>query len=245
MKGILPVVKMILIPGESGPSPTTKTSGCHIVYEDMVKNFQVKWDEVVNELKLLNAASHINSVHFESLVETITGVWTMKPFNKKFFSFSDDDASLSFIIQTVDEDIKTANIVSKLGAPFSNNISTSSMNDRFLNVDELSVLYFSPQQQMIFDNYPRALIRSHAGCGKTLLILLKILDILYKDPSQKIVLVAPYPHNIRCKIILEKNKVTTEMFPLFPYTMPSPPTPFPPLCDVVIIRDHLQISPTL
>jgi len=209
---LLPTSKLILIPREIGPSPATKTSsGCRLVYTDLEQNFQVKWEEVVDELKEANAANPINASDFQRLVEIVTGLWTMKPFQKKFFEFNTDEAALASNVQTVDKKIKEAFLSSKKGELFSGNVPTSSVAETAHRDEELNVIYFSPQQILIFDSFPHALIRAHSGCGKTLMILMKILDILERDPARKVLLVADTPHHLRCKNILERNNVKTEI----------------------------------
>ena len=229
----LPISKLILVPSESGPSPAIKTpSGSLLVFNDMVQNFQKKWSEVVNELEESVANNPMNPSDFERLVQITTGIWSMRPFQKKFFQFNDDQASLASNIQTIDKSISCATLCSEKGAQFTSNVSSSSVTEVIDRDEELNILYFSPQQKLIFDDYKHALIRAHAGCGKTLLILIKILDILEKDFSQKILLIAAKPHHLRCKNILERNNVTVEIFPSFPL----PPTSSPPSCQVVIVE---------
>ena len=192
---LFPTSKLILIPNENGPSPTNKTSpGSHLVHKDMVQNFHLKWSEVVDELEQTNANNPIDPSDFERVVQIITGIWAMKPFQKKFFQFSDNQASLACNIQAVDKSINDAILCSPKGAQFSANTSSSLISEVVKDDDELNVLYFSPQQKVIYDNYRHALIRAHAGCGKTVIILIKILDILEKDPTQKILLIAAQPH---------------------------------------------------
>ena len=50
----LPTVKVVIVPGEQSPSLTAKTAtGCHVVYNDILSDFESKWMGIINELKAM------------------------------------------------------------------------------------------------------------------------------------------------------------------------------------------------
>ena len=74
----LPIVKQIIVPHETTPSPMDKTdSGCHIIYGDRFDVFHEVWNDTTTELK--GIASVIDPDHFQKLVELFAGIWCMKP----------------------------------------------------------------------------------------------------------------------------------------------------------------------
>ena len=120
----------------------------------------------------------------------------MQIVNKDEYDFLNEETSKMKNIKDIDADIRQGNMVSKHDASFSENIESRLINGVFQHAEEL--FYFSPEQRNVFHNYRHALIRAPAGCGTSLMILFKILDLVQNDPEQKVLLVAPYPHDVRC-----------------------------------------------
>lgn len=57
------------------------------------------------------------------------------------------------------------------------------------------------------------MIRGVAGTGKTVLMLLKIIQLIkFSGTSKKILLLAPYPHHLRCCRLLKSNDIPVICF---------------------------------
>ena len=66
------------------------------------------------------------------------------------------------------------------------------------HANKIKVFYLTPEQKDLLDNHQHALVHGHSGGGKTVLGLHKVLQIIQCDNTQKILLIVPSPHNIRC-----------------------------------------------
>ena len=78
-------------------------------------------------------------------------------------------------------------------------------------------------------------IEGPAGTGKTLVLLIKIIYIIREKSNYDIILMAPTPHNIQCKNILEDNGVDVrfeETFPLQPTNREESSTPVVRVVDI-------------
>lgn len=91
----------------------------------------------------------------------------------------------------------------------------------------MELVFFTMQQRYLFDTVFRSLVRGVAGGGKSLLILLKIVDILSKGNGDRAVLVAPSPFIFKCERILKANGLSVNIinnFPLKPTTLTATTT---------------------
>ena len=78
-----------------------------------------------------------------------------------------------------------------------------------------NLIYLTPQQKDIFDHYPHLILRGHAGCGKTVLSLLKVVEVLQKNSNDQLVLVAPSPHHLRSLNYLRNNSIHADVVKKF------------------------------
>ena len=90
-------------------------------------------------------------------------------------------------------------------------------SDIFRSCNELKLCYLTPPQHQIFTSCKQAIVRGSAGCGKSLLILFKILELVnVMDSAQRILPIAPFPHNLRVFNALRVNHVPVELVDDFP-----------------------------
>ena len=54
---IIPMAKIIIVPDEQQPSPSSKVDDCFVFYEDALNNLPTKWKDVLNELKQNSSAN--------------------------------------------------------------------------------------------------------------------------------------------------------------------------------------------
>ena len=100
----LPVVKVAIFSAETSPSPTHTTGTTHMIHQDVLINFKVKWVEILNELQTMKLTSRFSALDYERFVSIMTGVWLMEPFSSLHPTqlYKPDKASLPSIISTID-----------------------------------------------------------------------------------------------------------------------------------------------
>ena len=86
-----------------------------------------------------------------------------------------------------------------------------------------NLLYLTLQQFDLFYNIKKAVVRAPAGCGKTVLVLLRILQLVADKTADKILLIGPWPHVLRCKMFLESNGLSVLLAKLVPASFASVP----------------------
>ena len=89
-----------------------------------------------------------------------------------------------------------------------NNVCLMSPSSIFRSAKSIKAVYLTPEQEDVYKNYKSVVITGPAGSGKSYLILFKILELVQSQNEPLIVVVAPFPHNLRCAKILRENNVT-------------------------------------
>ena len=88
--------------------------------------------------------------------------------------------------------------------------------------DVMELFYLKPSQyDLMFHGPDKLVVEGPVGTGKTIILLLKILYLLRSGSESNILLLAPYPHNVRCRYFLERNGVKVvmeEKLPLQPFS---------------------------
>jgi len=70
----------------------------------------------------------------------------------------------------------------------------------------VNLIYLTVQQYVLFNSVRKAMIRAPAGAGKTLLILLQVLNLVVQNVADLIFVLAPRPHHRRCLNFFCDNK---------------------------------------
>ena len=99
---------MVVFAVETTPSPPAKTPrGNHLVCNDIISNFDSKWDDVIAELRTLHSTNPFKNSDYERLVHLVTGIWAMVPFERTY-TFNENESSLPHRIKSNDELINHA-----------------------------------------------------------------------------------------------------------------------------------------
>ena len=85
-------------------------------------------------------------------------------------------------------------------------------NSVFRAIQGVSQLYLTPQQKHLFFRIIQTVIHGMAGTGKTMMIWLKIIELVRMGllGGRKVLLVVPPIHDTRSRIVLERNSVTCQ-----------------------------------
>ena len=101
-------------------------------------------------------------------------------------------------------------------------------SNMFRSSDASKLCYLTPDQKQLFCYCKQAMVRSPAGCGKSLLILLKVYELLKNSESNsRILILAPVPHTLRIRKSLQANNIHVDIIKKFP--------PFPSSTNVFIM----------
>ena len=224
-----PIVQLIAIPEEISQSPDTPTpEGSRLLFKDFCKDFNASWTIIIGELRNIVAANPFTTDEFKELTETLVGVWGSKtvhvPFatgREKFRLVHEDfEASLSRIIKNIDEQLDTAAIrtTSEKQTSLSplTNISPTQPTDIFQTSNDMKLFYLSPTQRELFDLHQQCIGRGAAGTGKSLILMFKLLQLLDEFDFRDILVLAPFPHNLRIRNYLLSNNHMVEMINKFP-----------------------------
>ena len=107
--------------------------------------------------------------------------------------------------------------------------------------ETMTLFYLKPRQfNLLFNGPPRLIIQGPAGTGKTIIILLKILYLVKNESPFNIVLIVPYPSNIRCKMFLKENNINVRMedsFPIKPSSISDRNQISQPIVRIVNLKD--------
>ena len=94
-------------------------------------------------------------------------------------------------------------------------------SDNFRSCNGLKLCYLTPDQKQLFSHQKQAIVQGPAGCGKSLLILFKTLELVSDSQfSCSILILAPVPHTIRIETALQSNNISVDSIEKFP----PPPT---------------------
>ena len=108
------------------------------------------------------------------------------------------------------------------------------------------------QKTLYYDfNYRQTIIRGVAGGGKSLLILMKIVDVfrVQDGDRRRVVLIAFNPFIYKCRRILRANDLTVDIIKRFPTTTNSTTTPSnstaaPPDVLIIGLKDFFGVPST-
>ena len=104
----------------------------------------------------------------------------------------------------------------------------------------MDIFYLKPRQLDLLRNVPvKCAIEGPAGTGKTLVLLLKIINLVIEESAYNIILMTPFPHTVRCKTFLEDNNVEIQMeeaFPLHPLNACDRKHPSRPVVRIVDLK---------
>ena len=159
-----------------------------------------------------------------------------RSFNYDFQDFLVENTSIAHGTKKIDAMVSEAHLSSDLtkkreserSFPLTN-VEYNQPNSIFRNQKDISLIYMTPEQKALFDHTTQCFIRGGAGTGKTLLMIFKIIEIVGTPQHLQTLVVAPYPHNIRCSELLKDNNVNVSEAKSFP---PSTPTDH----DVVVME---------
>ena len=232
----IPTVKLIIVPDCLDETPCTPTlHGSYFLFKDMCNNFERKWEKVIDQLKQIKTANPFSAEEFKELSQILVGIWSAKAVcmvqpGSQTYELKQDETNCSIVrqLEKIDEIVDTGNIRNenqfksqeeKLN-PLPKIIRTNEA-DIFRSCNGLKLCYLTPNQRQLFSHVKHAIVRSAAGCGKSLLIVFKTLELL-SDSRSRILLLAPEPHSFRIKNVLHSNNIPVEMIEEFP---PFPPPP--------------------
>ena len=96
--------------------------------------------------------------------------------------------------------------------------NVSCCSNASIEKDAMNLYYLKPMQKALICNekIKRFILRGPAGSGKTIVILSTILQLSREDTHLVIILVAPYPHHLRCQQFLQSNGIDVRMGKMFP-----------------------------
>ena len=81
-----------------------------------------------------------------------------------------------------------------------NDVHLNQSSSAFRRLPQLSLWYLTMQQHDLFYSFTKGVISGPAGSGKTLLIMLKVYELVaWTQTSLKILIVACFPHDLRLK----------------------------------------------
>ena len=141
--------------------------------------------------------------------------------SKKSFAFSAlDEVSKQHLLLAVDERVKRQKVshqcenLKKESEPLFN---VQFCDETSVPRETMNLIYLTTRQfNLLFNGPLKLLIEGPAGTGKTLIILLKILYLVRSETPFNILLIAPFPHSVRCKRFLEDNNVDARLEDSFP-----------------------------
>ena len=232
----LPVVKIIMVPYDTQTSIGLQAKGgCLHFYKDSIDNLVKSWEDVVNVLQQQTKNYKLTEDEFDKLSYLVTAIWGMEA-TKGGVDYNIEKGSLASQLKIVDDMVEHAHLTSdakvvktkkRMIEPVTN-VFCAEQNSVFRQGAHINLVYLTMQQKYMFENVRQCIIRGHAGTGKTILMLFKIIELVSKQSPYKILLVAPHPHQIRCKNILERNNVTVLESETIPSTLPT--------ADVLLIK---------
>ena len=81
----------------------------------------------------------------------------------------------------------------------------------------MKLFYLSPPQRELFDLHQQCIGRGAAGTGKSLILMFKLLQLSEEFDFRDILVLAPFPHNLRIRNYLLSNNHMVEMINKFPH----------------------------
>jgi hypothetical protein len=232
-KRTIPSVKLIIVPDITDETPTEPTSnGSYFIFKDKCDTFNDTWMDIINKLQHLKTEQPFTLEEFKELSEILVGVWsatavrTMQQGVSTYnLTQNEVDISRTKQLEQIDETVDTSNIRNerqfkspeeKVKKPLTKIVRTGE-SDIFRSCDNLKLCYLTPPQNELFTSCKRAIVRGGAGCGKSILMLFKILELVHSTESTHRVLpIAPFPHNLRILNALRSNNVSVEVIEEFP-----------------------------
>ena len=114
----------------------------------------------------------------------------------------------------------------------------------------MNLMYMKPKQFELLANnkYVKYQILGPAGTGKTIVILVKIIDLVNAETPYNIILFAPFPHSLRCERFLQSNHVDARMvkdFPLKSSKLAARENPVRPIVWIVDMDDFVNYNKTI
>ena len=133
---------------------------------------------------------------------------------------------MSRIIKNIDEQLVTAAIrtTSEKQTSLSplTNILPTQPTDIFQTSNDMKLFYLSPPQRELFDLHQQCIARGAAGTGKSLILMFKLLQLLDEFDFRDILVLAPFPQNLRIRNCLLSNNHMVYTFHGSQYRWSSP-----------------------
>ena len=172
----VPVERVIVLPNEQAPSPTVITAcNTHCLHQDALSDFDNVFSRIVNKLKAPQPVPSVfTALDFDTFTKVLVGLWCVKPAGRGFI-YNKDLASTVRCIKEVDRMVDNQKISS-----FNGNNLQSPVTDVVhypTDIEEFGVVYLTPEQKNLMDNMRQAQVVGAAGTGKTLITLLKCVEI--------------------------------------------------------------------
>ena len=205
----VPVERVIVLQNEQTPSPAVLTAhNSHQLHHDALKDFFRAFSRIVNKLKVSRPIPSLFTTHdFDKFTKVLVGLWCVTPappgfiYNKKL-------ASAVRCMKEVDWRVDKQEI--------SSNHKITDVVHCPTDTEEFGALYLTPEQKDLLDNVRHAEVYGAAGTGKTLITLLKCIEIHSNNANEKKLIIAPDPHNYRCLNMLQANNISVEIIDSFP-----------------------------
>ena len=211
----VPIEKVIVLPNEQTPSPTMSTAyKSHRIHRDSLLDLSPVFDRIVNKLKVSQPnPSLLTTLDFDNFTRVLVGLWCVTPAPPGFI-YNKDLASTVRCVTNVDRKVNNQEISSfhesNLGRPVTDVLHCPT------DTEEFGALYLTPEQKDLMDNVRHAEVYGAAGTGKTLITLLKCVEIHRNNATEKTLIIAPDPHNYRCWKTLQANSISAEIINSFP-----------------------------
>ena len=178
----------------------------------------------VNDLLLQKRASTFTFPHFEQFTKMVVGLWSSKKCRRGLV-FERYKASVVHGVQLADRNVDTGVLSSDPASSKRRSEQTKKLPLTNISYNEpcsiprqckeMELVYFTMEQKSLFQHHKHALVRGAAGSGKSLLLLMKIIE-LAKSGTSKTLLIADDPFNIKCCNILTANGVSCDIITTFP-----------------------------
>ena len=194
-KRIIPTVRLIIVPDCTDTTPCDPTTqGSYFVFNDACNKFEEKWESVIKELVKIKSQNPFTPEEYKELCQILVGLWSanavgvnvMEP-GARTYELKQDETTFSHVkqLKKIDEVVDTSNIRNeshlksqeeKLN-PLTTIVRTNE-SDIFRSCNGLKLCYLTPDQKQLFSHQKQAIVQGPAGCGKSLLILFKMFELV-------------------------------------------------------------------